>query len=70
MQHEFDIRAERDDLAYRPRTAPRANLVLQIALGVWLGGMALSLTWFVLGLIGASFSFGLVSELLQGIRLG
>lgn len=59
---DFELRAERDShyRAYRPERPRR--LVLDIALGIWLGGMALTLTW-------AALWFGLGALFLAGLNL-
>lgn len=58
MRDDFaGIRAERDDLPeYVPTrhavpTARGTSLTLQIALGLWLGGVALGITWLVARLV-------------------
>lgn len=57
-----------DDLDdFRPapsaRPAKPRSLVLQVALGVWLGGMALGLTWWLISLMlfGGAASLGALS---------
>lgn len=54
------MKAERDDddIRYgRVRHAPERRLAYEIALGIWIGGMALGLTWAVIALL---FAKGLV----------
>lgn len=57
------MKAERDDddISYgRVRRAPERRLAYEIALGIWIGGMALGLTW---GLMAILFAKGLVVAL-------
>ncbi len=66
MKDDFaDLRAERDDPFARPGSriaSPRKpNYTLQIALGIWLGGMALGITGIIAGL--------LITKLLPSITL-
>ncbi|SEI73224.1 hypothetical protein SAMN04244572_01478 [Azotobacter beijerinckii] len=47
-----DFAAEiRQPRQVEPRERASSRLVLQIALGVWLGGLALGLTWYGLSLV-------------------
>ncbi len=61
MHDDFsDLRAERDHQHRPARNESRRSLTLQIALGIWLGGMALTLTWALLWFgFGAALSSGL-----------
>ena len=57
------MKAERDDddIPYgRVRHTPERRLAYEIALGIWMGGMALGLTW---GLVVMLFAKGLVVAL-------
>ncbi|WP_263145063.1 hypothetical protein [Pseudomonas sp. RIT-PI-AD] len=70
MRDDFaGIRAERDDspeYGHARHSAParrNGSLSLQVALGVWLGGVALGLTWFAVHLL------ALKTGLLAGLGL-
>ncbi|WP_177412156.1 hypothetical protein [Pseudomonas cavernae] len=52
----YDYRQPAPQRQARPR-----HLVLQIALGVWLGGMALMLTWLLLSLLLGNFAGNLLN---------
>ncbi len=46
------MHAERDDEGLRPiRKAREKRLAYEIALGIWIGGIALGLTWGVVALL-------------------
>lgn len=46
------MHAERDDEEFRPvRKTRERHLAYQIALGIWIGGIALGLTWGVVALL-------------------
>ncbi|GAB3396173.1 hypothetical protein [Azotobacter armeniacus] len=47
---DFGLEIDQPRLAERRRSST-GSLVLQIALGTWLGGMALMLTWYGLSLV-------------------
>ncbi|MBD9485183.1 hypothetical protein IB229_19550 [Pseudomonas sp. PDM14] len=61
MRDDFsNLRAERDEPAryrdtYSPPPKRQGNLTLQIALGIWLGGVALGITGFIASLLLATF---------------
>lgn len=58
MRHD-DLRADRDELEYFPRQQKREkNLTLQIALGVFLGGLALWLVQLAATSLAAKFMLG------------
>ncbi|UVE17005.1 hypothetical protein NVV93_15620 [Pseudomonas sp. LS44] len=44
------------------RPARQRSLTLQIALGIWLGGVGLMLTWFLFNLLLATFTVKLIGE--------
>ncbi len=52
------MRAERDDDFPPVRRATERRLAYEIALGIWLGGMALGLTSFVLWFVALSAMVG------------
>lgn len=46
------MHAERDDDGFRPvRKTKEKRLAYEIALGIWIGGIALGLTWGVVALL-------------------
>lgn len=61
MRDDFsNLRAERDEPSryrddYSPPAKRQGSLTLQIALGIWLGGVALGVTGFVANLLLAKF---------------
>jgi len=61
MRDDFsNLRAERDEPSryrdeYRPPAKRQGSLTLQIAMGIWLGGMALGITGFIASLLMAKF---------------
>ncbi|ROL86143.1 hypothetical protein [Pseudomonas chlororaphis] len=58
MRHD-DLRADRDELGHFPRPQKREkNLVLQIALGVFFGGLALWLVQLAATSLAAKFMLG------------
>lgn len=66
MKDDFaSIRAERDEPmpyrgGYTTPTKRSGNLTLQIAMGIWLGGMALGLTGFAVNLLLVKFGLSLL----------
>lgn len=66
MRDDFsNLRAERDEpVSYRaasgPSTPRQSNLTLQIAMGIWLGGVALGITGWVVNVLLIKFGMQLV----------
>ncbi|MCY1273134.1 hypothetical protein D9M70_217350 [compost metagenome] len=44
------------------KPARQRSLTVQIALGIWLGGVALMVTWFLFNLLLASFAVKLIGD--------
>ncbi|MBM7060202.1 hypothetical protein JQX08_05740 [Pseudomonas sp. UL073] len=55
---------EQDDYRQPAGRKPgrQRSLTLQIALGIWLGGVALMVTWFLLNVLFASFAVKLIGD--------
>ncbi|WP_454254636.1 hypothetical protein [Pseudomonas sp. Marseille-Q8238] len=66
MRDDFsNLRAERDEpVSYRATSAPsnprQGNLTLQIAMGIWLGGVALGITGWVVNMLLVKFGMQIV----------